>query len=161
MRWPKNVIDPYEDVNEFLDDMDKHTVCLANLMNLIGGGIGKTLVQNLERKMNVIKNYSLILVGTESEINQLFEINPSFARFFPNENIIVSDKLSCAEIIHFLFIQLKRLNLIISSELEHKLAMIFIEAFQAGHLHTWLTIDVLTFLHNGVLANCQYRVRWP
>ena len=155
---PKNALDPYEEMNELLDDMDKSTVCLANLMNLIGGGIGKTLVQKLERKMNVIKNYSLILVGTESEINQLFEINPSFARFFPHENIIVSDKLSCAEIIHFLFIQLKRLNLIISSELEHKLAMIFIEAFQDGHLHNWRMNDILNFINNGVLKNYQERV---
>ena len=155
---PKNALDPYEEMNELLDNMDKSTVCLANLMNLIGGGIGKTLVQKLERKMNVMKNYSLILVGTESEINQLFEVNPSFARFFPNENTIVSDKLSSNEIIHYLFIQLKRLNLIISAELEHKLAMMYIEASKNGHLNNWCMENILDFINNGVLKNYQERV---
>ena len=155
---PKNALDPYEEMNELLDNLSSSTVCLANLVNLIGGGIGKTLVQKLERKMNGMKNYSLVLVGTESEINQLFEVNPSFARLFPNENTIISDKLSCAEIIHYLFIQLKRLNLIISAEVEHKLAMMFIKASQCGHLYNWRMNDILDFINNGLLKNYQERV---
>ncbi len=154
---PRNAVDPYEEVNNLLESCNDSTICLYNIGSLLAGG-GKAVVQRFEKKLHQFKQWSLFLKGTEAEINQLLEANPTLARFFPSENRIEPQDANEQEIMHFLQLQLKRFSLHLLPETQDKLAKLFIKAHQEGMLSNWNEDYVIDFVRNGIMPRYQNRI---
>ena len=131
---------------------------MSNLSCLVRNGIGRMIIQKIEGKLSSIKTWSLILVGSESEIDQLLQTAPSLSIFFPSENRIVNNHLTAVEVMHHLQTRLRELNFQLSQDIKDCLVHAFEIAYNEGKLNQWNENKVIEFINEAIVKRYQERI---
>lgn len=146
---------PDESINNIFNISDKNVLCLAGL-SAINSPKGIYIINNIEQRLCNKPDYPLLLIGTNAEIENIFQQNPRLRRYFPSSNILHLSSYSCNDIIHTMQLELESQDLIMSSKAEDAVAR-FIASAHKG-LAQWTRNDIVDFINSSVIPRFSARM---
>ena len=123
---PKNTFDPYQDMREALNDCSDTIFCLHHLSALNTSSNGKVFLHMLEETLRDTPTMTLMLMGTRSEIEQVFENSPYIGRLIVQENRFHTERYSVREQIKFLESYWEEMEVMMTLEASRKLENLFV-----------------------------------
>lgn len=154
----KNAVDPYEDLKEALENCEGKVFCLHHLSALYTASNGKVFMHMLEEKIRETPNVTLMLMGTQAEIDLVFENSPFIARLIPTENRLHSDLFSAREQICFLKDFTKNMQIGLTSKTVAKFVEIIVsnrdmmDSWGCEELKQWWLEDIYPRFMNRMVG---------
>ncbi|MBO4551159.1 MAG: AAA family ATPase [Bacteroidaceae bacterium] len=139
---------PYEAMNEyfscdkpqglfdFMEEVTKPKTYVYSKLNSLMDTGGKTIVKAIHAHWPN-SDGSVIFHGTQQEIDTFMGQNPSFQRYFPEENKLSFEPYTREEMIHFFFALTELRNLTLSAEAVEKVCRLMTEAYEQGLTSHW------------------------
>lgn len=140
---------PYESLNERLDQPDYAAYCLTNVGSLLSTG-GKVIVRRIVEKVRQDKRSCLWLCGLKQEVDNVLEVFPSLNDFFPRENRLEQQPYTAFEMVQAFNCAVIEAGLELSSVASHRLALAVLKAHGLGRLSGWTLADVRRFVAEDV-----------
>lgn len=154
---PKNMPDPYADIEDTLSNAMKGITCFTNIGPLLNEN-GRVFFRKLEKQMQKGKNESIFIRATASEVSQLFDIYPSLKRFFPEDNRLILNGYTPSDAAHSLQRLLQSLQLSLSKTAEKRLSDLLEEMARKEAFRHWGKEQAEHFLQNSILPNYRKRI---
>ena len=92
---------------------DDSCLCLTDIQEL-SSPYSTRFVDNLFNEISQHRNFSLLIVGTERQINSVFEAHPRLKDCFPKSNRLKIESLAVEDVATCIFKQIKILNITMS-----------------------------------------------
>lgn len=148
--------DTYDTLSKTFDCSSDDTLCLTHVGLLLSGDN----VAALGKMENFLSERSrpLFLLGTESEMEQLFERVPSIRDYFPTENRVQLLDYSTAEVVYELQQMLEKQSLYLSSEAEQAVANRMLQMEHEGSLMQWNRKSIEQFMREAILPRFNQRM---
>lgn len=99
-----------------------------------------------------------ILSGMDAEINQLFELVPELAAYFPEENHFKTESFSMHDILNLIEQQLESESFYLSSDAQQVLYRSMKTESDNGTLLYWKEDTVSKFIHKAIYPRMQERI---
>ena len=153
----KNVVDPYEDMREVFTNSGRTVLCLHHLSALFSGTNGKIFLHMLEEALKEDSDLVLMLMGTQSEINQVFENSPSINRLIHPENRFHTEMFSVQEQVKFMQNYLLEMEMVFTSEALDKLTELIIthreilSTWREAELRQWWIEEICPRFMNRIM----------
>lgn len=138
---------PYEDLSD-LDALGASDLCLHNIGTLMNTG-GKVITAKIEEKLRE-GMYNLLLLATEQELEQLFEVSPSMKDFFLEGSRVKLHDASCFELVQQLFGQIDKQEHRLSPLASDLLVRTLITAYERGNTKRWTGSDLKRYVLEGI-----------
>ena len=151
----KTAYDPYEDATSLFTESGGRGILLYNLTSLMNGN--SIVVNKLLCTLKKNECHSVCLIGSKSEIEQLFQTYPQLAEFFPKENSIERYSFTADDYVRQCMATLQEGDLYPTYEARDKIADTMEEAFARGHLFGWTLTNVDKFTHRHIIDNYYAR----
>lgn len=150
---------PYEKLNELFADesssdnclnLELHSgksylYCITQLSALLDNG-GKQILKKLRQHWS-----NVVLIGTQAEVSNLLEQNPSLRDLFPAENHLSIEPFSRAEIIHWLFFRASiKYHLPFSPKAKDCICRLLTEAYDKGAVRQWTLEDIDCYIEKHI-----------
>lgn len=151
-----NAVDPYETATELFTQCYGRVIYLDHLLALTSPGasnvIGK-MINALQKQEGMF-----ILSGMDAEINQLFELVPELAAYFPEENHFKTESFSMHDILNLIEQQLESESFYLSSDAQQVLYRSMKTESDNGTLLYWKEDIVSKFIHKAIYPRMQERI---
>ena len=153
----KNLADPYAAVNGLFEGLTEGVVCISNLYALLNANENR-FFQKLEKKLKTERKLTLFFLGTDAEINQVFETNPTLKGLFPEKNSVGLCSYTVSDIAHALQNTLKKQQFSFSEEAELRLTKLLAGMDAKGKLKNWGAEQVEQFFTGSILPCFRQRI---
>ena len=140
---------PYEELS-VLDSLGSDNLCLYNISTLMGTG-GKIITAKLEEKLRD-GTCNIILVASEAELQQLFEVAPSMQDFFLSDSRIEMHDASCFEMMQMMRQLIFDEGLSLTPQATKLLQQTLVRAYEQGYIRRWTKRDLHRFVLQHISA---------
>ncbi len=151
----KTAYDPYEDATSLFDESKDRGILLYNLTSLMNGN--SVVVNKLLCTLKKDECHSVCLIGSKSEIEQLFQTYPRLAEFFPKENSIERYSFTADDYVRQCMTTLQEGDLYPTYEAIDKIVDAIEKAFAGGHLFGWTLTNIDKFTNRHIIDNYYAR----
>ena len=137
---------PFEPMNEMLNDPDLKMLCLTNLKELTGNN-GKIIMRRIIEKVRDSRgNLSIWLCGTRQQIDELLNLYPSLKQFFIAESYVEQESYTVFELVQAFFRDLAKENMQPNVLVKNLLTRAILKGYKQGVLTNWSLADVHRFV---------------
>ena len=137
---------PFEPMNELLDNSDMKMLCLTNLKELTGSN-GKIIMRRIIEKVREADGrLPLWLCGPRQQIDELLNLYPSLREFFLAESYVEQEAYTAFELVQSFFGQLYLENMIPNVLVKNRLSRAILQGYQQGVLANWTVADIHRFV---------------
>ena len=137
---------PYEPLNEMLNDLGNKVLCLTHLKELLTSN-GKVMMRKiLERVRNARGETPLWLCGSRSEIDELMNQYPSLRQFFLADSYVEQEPYTAFELVQAFTSEIVEENMQPDPEVKNRLARAILQGYQQGVLTNWSLADIHRFV---------------
>lgn len=140
----------------FGDSSDGDVLCLTHVGLLLSGN-NASVLGKMEEFLSK-KSRPMFILGTESEIELLFETVPSIRDYFPAENRVQLLDYSTAEVVYELQHVLEKQSLYLSLEAEQAVANRMLQMERDGGLMQWNGKSVERFVSEAIFPRFNQRM---
>lgn len=148
---------PYEPLNEKLNNSSNQVYCLTNPGTLLNTG-GKVVVRQIVDKMREDKEkYKLWLCGGKQEIESVLDVYPSMKDLFLSGNVLSQQPYSGFELVQTFIKELDNEHLDPSDATMDALARTILQHHEQGCFSTWSLSSIRRFVAEEVSP--RYRSR--
>ena len=148
---------PDEQINSIFDICDRNVLCLTGL-SAINSPKGIYIINNIEKRLSTKPDFPLLLLGSEAEIEHIFQLNPKLRRNFPSSNILRLSSYSCSDIIHTMQSELEKQDLIMSPRAEDAMARFIMQAHLDKGLDKWTRNNIVDFINCSIIPEFSARM---
>lgn len=142
---------PYEQLQETLDDANMKYLCLTRLSELSAPS-GKIILRKIIDKVQLSQGKThLWLCGTRREIEELLNQAPSLKQFFHDGSWVEQQTSTPYELVQAFFDKLKDEHLQPDRQVKDRLSRAIIEGCEKGPLGSWSTLEVNQFVEKEIL----------
>lgn len=153
---PKNTFDPYQDMRDALKDCSGSTFCLHHLSALNTSSNGKVFLHMLEEALQDSPTMALMLVGTRSEIDLVFENSPFISRLIFPENRFHTERYSVREQIKFLESYWDEMEVMLTPEASSKLENLILSNREI--MGSWRKEELKNWWHKEIYPRYMKRL---
>lgn len=153
----RNAPDPYEEATELFGNCERKIVYIDHLPALISSN-GSIILKKITDTLQQTRTWSLILGGTTSEIDQLFEFAPELTAYFPEENRLRVENFTAAEIVHLIERELGESSFSLSEKAQRFLYKQIVKQWNEGNLLHWNEQSVIRFIEQRIYPRLEKRV---
>lgn len=146
----KSSIEPYSDATELFDNCVGKCIALYNISALLGCAV---VVNKLLDALKRSRLFVCCLIGSSSEVRQLFEACPGLVKYFPSENLLQRDIILSDSLVLYILKELNKLDLYPTVEAQKLLIKTLKNADKMGNIRNWCIDDVTYFVKNGIVDN--------
>ena len=141
---------PYEPINEQLQQDGETTYCLTNISALLGTG-GKVIVKRIIDSVRQANGKSrLWLCGTRYEVDSVLDMFPSLKDFFPSDNRLQLTPYNAFEMVQAFHEAVVSSGLQATNEAKGALANAVLKGFESGNIACWTLADIRHFVEEDV-----------
>ena len=141
---------PYEPLNEKLNNTTKHVLCLTNPGALLSTG-GKVVTRQIVEKIcEDQEKYKLWLCGGKQEIQSVLDVYPSLKDLFMSGNALSQQPYSGFELVQAFFKELDNEHLDPSEATMDALARAILEHHEKGCFSTWSLSSIHRYIAEEV-----------
>ena len=141
---------PFEPLNEKLNNTTKQVLCLTNPSALLSTG-GKVVVRQIVEKICEDKEkYKLWLCGGKQEIQSVLDVYPSLKDLFMSGNVLSQQPYSGFELVQAFFKELDNEHLDPSEATMAALARAILEHHEKGCFSTWSLSSIRRYIAEEV-----------
>ena len=141
---------PYEPLNEKLNNTTKQVICLTNPVALLSTG-GKVVTRQIVEKIcEDQEKYKLWLCGGKQEIQSVLDVYPSLKDLFMNSNALSQQPYSGFELVQAFFKELDNEHLDPSEATMDALARAILEHHEKGCFSTWSLSSIRRYIAEEV-----------
>ena len=141
---------PYEPLNEKLNNTTKHVLCLTNPSALLNTG-GKVVTRQIVEKIcEDQEKYKLWLCGGKQEIQSVLDVYPSLKDLFMSGNALSQQPYSGFELVQAFFKELDNEHLDPSEATMDALAKAILEHHEKGCFSTWSLSSIRRYIAEEV-----------
>ncbi|MBR5335683.1 MAG: AAA family ATPase [Bacteroidaceae bacterium] len=151
----KAAYDPYEEATNLFTESGGRGILLYNLTSLMNGN--SVVVNKLLCTLKKDEFHSVCLIGSKSEIEQLFQTYPQLSEYFPRENTIERYSFTAEDYLRQCAATLQECDLYLTYEAREKLVDAIEKAFADGHLFGWTLSNAEKFTHRHIIENYYAR----
>lgn len=128
---------PYDKLNEHLNQTTNQVYCLTNINALLNTG-GKVIVKHFVEKIHDHSGkYWLWLVGSRQEIDSVLDVYPSLRELFLRDNHVEQQPYTAFELVQVFFRILESENLVPDIEAKDVISKTILRLHQQGNFSTW------------------------
>lgn len=154
----KNSLNPYEEIDALMNNRLDSMVCLKQFSVLLSPN-GLPVLRKITNALNDQEySWSLVLCGTESEVEQLFEAVPEWRAYFPKEYWLEFGNYSLPDILYRLIYQLEQHKYKLSPDAELCLYNAAKQSWDNGQLMYWGEKEIIDFAENSLLPVIRKRL---
>ena len=154
----KNSLNPYEEVDTLMNNRLESTICLKQFSVLLSPN-GLPVLRKITNALNDQEHsWSLVLCGTESEVEQLFEAVPEWRAYFPEEYWLEFGNYSFSDILYRLMYQLEQYSYKFSPDAELCLYNATKQSWDNGKLIHWGEKEIIDFVESTLLPVIRKRM---
>ena len=137
---------PFEPMNELLDNADMKMLCLTNLKELTGSN-GKIIMRRIIEKVREANGHlPFWLCGPRQQIDELLNLYPSLREFFLPESYVEQEAYTAFELVQSFIGKLYMENMVPNVPVKNRLTRAIIQGFQQGVLANWTVADIHRFV---------------
>lgn len=141
---------PYEPLNEKLNNTTKQVICLTNPVALLSTG-GKVVTRQIVEKIcEDQEKYKLWLCGGKQEIQSVLDVYPSLKDLFMSSNALSQQPYSGFELVQAFFKELDNEHLDPSEATMDALARAILEHHEKGCFSTWSLSSIRRYIAEEV-----------
>ena len=141
---------PYEPLNEKLNNTTKQVICLTNPVALLSTG-GKVVTRQIVEKIcEDQEKYKLWLCGGKQEIQSVLDVYPSLKDLFMSGNVLSQQPYSGFELVQAFFKELDNEHLDPSEATMDALARAILEHHEKGCFSTWSLSSIRRYIAEEV-----------
>ena len=141
---------PYEPLNEKLNNTTKQVICLTNPVALLSTG-GKVVTRQIVEKIcEDQEKYKLWLCGGKQEIQSVLDVYPSLKDLFMSSNALCQQPYSGFELVQAFFKELDNEHLDPSEATMDALARAILEHHEKGCFSTWSLSSIRRYIAEEV-----------
>lgn len=152
----KTLAESCDSLSRAFDVSSKESLCLTHIGLLLSGD-NVSALSKMEDFLSEGK-HPLLLLGTESEMEQLFERVPSIRDYFPAENRVQLSDYETAEVVYKLQQVLETQSLYFSMEAEQAVSNRMLRMEHEGSLMQWNGKSVERFVREAILPRFNQRM---
>ena len=154
----KNSLNPYEEVNTLMSNRLDSTIFLKQFSALLSPN-GLPVLRKITNALNDQEHsWSLVLCGTESEVEQLFEAVPEWRAYFPEEYWLEFGNYSFSDVLYRLIYQLEKRKYKLSPDAELRLYHATKQSWDNGKLMHWGEKEIIDFVESTLLPVVRKRM---
>lgn len=154
----KNSLNPYEEVNTLMSNRLDSTIFLKQFSALFSPN-GLPVLRKITNALNDQEHsWSLVLCGTESEVEQLFEAVPEWRVYFPEEYWLEFGNYSFSDVLYRLIYQLEKRKYKLSPDAELRLYHVTKQSWDNGKLMHWGEKEIIDFVESTLLPVVRKRM---
>ncbi len=154
----KNSLNPYEEVNTLMSNRLDSTIFLKQFSALLSPN-GLPVLRKITNALNDQEHsWSLVLCGTESEVEQLFEAVPEWRAYFPEEYWLEFGNYSFSDVLYRLIYQLEKRKYKLSPDAELRLYHATKQSWDNGKLMHWGEKEIVDFVESTLLPVVRKRM---
>lgn len=154
----KNSLNPYEEVNTLMSNRLDSTIFLKQFSALFSPN-GLPVLRKITNALNDQEHsWSLVLCGTESEVEQLFEAVPEWRVYFPEEYWLEFGNYSFSDVLYRLIYQLEKRKYKLSPDAELRLYHATKQSWDNGKLMHWGEKEIIDFVESTLLPVVRKRM---
>lgn len=154
----KNSLNPYEEVDTLMNNRLDSTICLKQFSALLSPN-GLPVLRKITNALNDQEHsWSLVLCGTESEVEQLFEAVPEWKAYFPEEYWLEFGNYSFSDVLYRLIYQLEQHKYKLSPDAELCMYHVTKQAWDDGKLMYWGEKEIVDFVESALLPVVRKRM---
>ena len=154
----KNSLNPYEEVNTLMSNRLDSTIFLKQFSALFSPN-GLPVLRKITNALNDQEHsWSLVLCGTESEVEQLFEAVPEWRAYFPEEYWLEFGNYSFSDVLYRLIYQLEKRKYKLSPDAELRLYHATKQSWDNGKLMHWGEKEIIDFVESTLLPVVRKRM---
>ena len=148
---------PYEPLNEKLNNTSKQVFCLTNPGALLNTG-GKVVARQIAEKIRGDREkYKLWLCGGRQEIESVLDVYPSLKDLFPSGNILKQQPYTGFELVQAFIKELYNENLDPSEETMDALSRVILKRHEQGCFSTWSLSSIRRYIAEEVAPRYLHR----
>lgn len=139
------------DINELFSSCDNKCIALYNILALLSNG--SHLINKMLESMAECSSLAVCLIGSQQEVNQLFELFPQLRQCFPAANCISNGNMHAGSYVAQVANGLRSYGLKLSPDAQRVLVDVAGCAERGGWLNGLTLADVSEFVKTGIVEN--------
>ena len=149
---------PYEPLNELLDESGLKALCLTNLKELLGPN-GKVMMRAVIEKVRDSRGgLPLWLCGTRQEIDELLGLYPSLRQFFIADSYVEQQPYTPFELVEAFLADVINENMQPNAMVKDRLTRTVLQGLRQGTLASWSLADIHRFVVEEIRPRYLHRV---
>ena len=152
----KMTVDPYETLNEYLQECSGRAMVLLNVGMLLSPN-GKGALAKIEEYLKEKKSTMLFLCGTESETRMLIESSPMLQRIMPKGNYVPVEPFTLAEQVHVVQDIMTEQDFLLDPDAEKPLLSLITRMYTQGVSSRWGRDDFKAFFNERIYSRIRER----